>query len=306
MDRRTWSPVRWARNGEVRLAFDTWGEENGGDPILLIMGMGINRQWWPDDLCRALAEQGFSVARYDNRDSGESTYLPPVRTRKPFTALMRRRGDAYTAEDMADDAIAVMDELGWGSAHVFGISLGGAIAQRVAIGHPDRVRTLTSMAAVPADVSGPGLLRYINLFSMARLVRWSHPATREGAIQGSFDIARFCASSRRPFDEEEARERAERLVDHGSRDNLAHSRQIGAQWHGPGIDAITVPTLVIHGQDDPLIRPRAAADIAARVPGARPVVLPGVGHDVPGFARRPVAELIRGLADEVPASSGSR
>ena len=298
MDRPRWTPTLWAHNGDVRLAHDTWAGADDDDPLLLIMGLGVSRHWWPDDLCRSMAEHGFSIARYDQRDAGESTHLPPTRTRLPVTALFGRRGEAYTAEDMADDAIAVLDELGWDSAHVFGMSLGGAVAQRVAVRHPDRVRTLTSMSAVPADVAGLGLFRYIHLPALAGLSRMRFPDTREGAVQASLAIARFCAAPGQPFDEEEARERAELFADTGARDNRAQSRQIGAQWHGPAISTITAPTLVLHGQDDPLIRPRAASAIASRIPGAHLATLPGVGHDIPGPVRHTVAARVRALADD--------
>lgn len=298
MDPRPWTPGRWARNGDVRLAFDTWVGPSEGEPLLLIMGMGVDRGWWPDDFARALTQHGFSVARYDQRDAGESTHLPPTRTGNPFSALLGKRGQAYTAEDMADDAVAVLDELGWDSAHLFGMSLGGAVAQRVAVRHPDRVRTLTSMSAIPGDAAGLSTLRYIDLGAIPRLGRMKHPDTREGIIHASLDIARFCASRTRPFDEREARERAERLVDAGARDHRAQSRQIGAQWHGPAISAITAPTLVLHGQDDPLIRPRAAVAIASRIVEARLVTLPGVGHDIPASARRTVAAQVRALVDD--------
>lgn len=306
MDQRRWTPTRWARNGDVRLALDTFVGAEGGEPLLLITGLGVSRPWWPDGLCRALAEQGFAVARYDQRDAGESTHLPPTRTRLPLTALLGRRGEAYTAQDMADDAVAVLDELGWDSAHLFGVSLGGAVAQRVAVRHPDRVRTLTSMSAVPGDTAGLRTLRHIHLRALARLSRTRYPDTREGAVQASLAIARFCASPGHPFDEVAERARAERLADSGVRDTQAQSRQIGAQWHGPAISTITAPTLVLHGQDDPLIRPRAATAIAGRIPGARLLTLPGVGHEIPAPVWHTVAAEIRALADHAPDPAGSR
>ncbi|GAA0978227.1 alpha/beta hydrolase [Nocardiopsis tropica] len=301
MDRRPWTPTRWARNGDVRLACDTWAGADGNEPLLLVMGMGVSRRWWPDGLCRILADHGFSVARYDHRDAGESTHLPPTRTRLPATALLGRRGEAYTAEDMADDAVAVLDELGWEAAHLLGVSLGGAVAQRVAIRHPDRVRTLTSMSAVPADAAGLGVLRYIRVHAVAGLSRMRYPDTEEGTVRAGLAIARFCASPAQPFDEREERAKAERLADSGTRDTRAQSRQIGAQWHGPAISTITAPTLVLHGRDDPLIRPNAAAAIASRVPDARLVLLPGVGHDIPAPVWRTVAAEVRALADGSPA-----
>lgn len=306
MNQQLWTPTRWARNGEVNLAFDTLVGANTGEPLLLIMGLGVSRAWWPDGLCQTLAQHGFAVARYDQRDAGESTHLPPTATRSPFAALLGRRGDAYTAEDMADDAAAVLDALGWESAHLAGVSLGGAMAQRVTMRHPGRVRTLTSISAVPGDTSGLRTLRYIHIPSIPRLTQMNYPDTKEGHIQSSLAIARFCASPAQPFDEKEARERSERLADAGSRDTQAQSRQIGAQWHGPAITTITAPTLVLHGEDDPLIRPRAAKVIASRIPGARLRILPNVGHDIPPPVWRTVATEMRTLAGPRTGLSDSR
>lgn len=293
----SWSPVRTAGNGAVRLAYDRWTEGTEGEPLLLVIGLGANRKWFPDGLCRTLAAHGFAVARYDQRDGGDSTHLPPTATGNPISALFRKRGEAYTAEDMADDALAVMDALGWPSAHLLGVSLGGAVAQRVALRHPDRVRTLTTMAAVPGDVAGLRTLRYIRLRTLARFARLRFPDTPEGNIAAGTAVSRLLVSPNRPFDEAAARESAQRNIDAGVRDQQAQSRQIGAQWHGPKIGAITRPTLVLHGADDPLIKPRAGQAIASRIPGSRLLLLPRVGHELPEPVWERVATEIRGLAD---------
>ncbi|MGW8556659.1 alpha/beta fold hydrolase [Streptomyces tubercidicus] len=289
-----WSPVRWAENGAVRLAFDSLTEGAGGEPLLLATGLGVNRLWVPDGLCRMLAAQGFAVARYDQRDGGESTHLPPTPTRSPISALFGKRETAYTAEDMADDAVAVMSALGWRSAHLLGVSLGGAVAQRVALRHPDRVRTLTSMAAVPGDVSGLRTMRYIQMRTLAKFARLRFPDTPEGAVAAGIAVSRLLASPHRSFDEPAAREAAERNADRGMHDQQAQSRQIGAQWHGPPISAIARPTLVLHGEDDPLIMPGAGRAIASRIPDSRLVLLPQVGHEIPDCAwDRVVSEISR-------------
>ncbi|RII09629.1 2-hydroxymuconate semialdehyde hydrolase [Streptomyces sp. YIM 130001] len=278
---RLWSPVRRAENGPVRLAFDQLTEGADGEPLLLATGLGANRHWFPDGLCRMLAAHGFAVARYDQRDGGDSTHFPPTGGRNPISALFTRRGAAYTAEDMADDAVAVLDALDWDSAHLWGVSLGGAVAQRVALRHPDRVRTLTTMAAVPGDVAGLRTMRYIRMGTLAKFGRLKFPDTREGAIEAGVAVSRLIASPHRPFDEAAAREAAARNVDTGIHDPQAQSRQIGAQWHGPPISAITRPTLILHGADDPLIKPNAAAAIASRIRDSRTVLLPRVGHELP-------------------------
>ncbi|MFC9130448.1 alpha/beta fold hydrolase [Streptomyces sp. NPDC057099] len=292
-----WTPVRWAENGKVRLAYDQLATSVDGEPLLLVVGLGAARQWIPDGLAHMLAERGFAVARYDQRDAGQSTHLPPASTRNPFAALFGKRGDAYTAEDMTDDAIAVMDDLGWESAHLFGMSLGGAIVQRIAIRHPERVRSLTSMSAVPGDVKGLAALRYLRLRTLAKLSRMRFPATPEGAVEAGVALARLIASPGYPFDERAARATAERIADTGIQDAQAQSRQIGAQWHGPAISTITKPTLVLHGDGDPLIKMNAARATAARVSGARLVALPGVGHDLPQPVWDEIATEVRRLAE---------
>ncbi|MFE1171349.1 alpha/beta fold hydrolase [Streptomyces sp. NPDC058773] len=292
-----WGPVRWAENGAVRLAFDSLVEGADGEPLLMATGLGANRFWIPDGLCRLLAAQGFAVARYDQRDGGESTHLPPTATRNPLSALFAKREEAYTAEDMADDTIAVMDALGWRSAHLLGVSLGGAVAQRVALRHPGRVRTLTTMAAVPGDVSGLRTMRYIRMSTLAKFARVRFPDTPDGAVAAGVAVSRLVASPNRPFDEQAAREAAERNADRGIHDQDAQSRQIGAQWHGPPISAVTRPTLVLHGADDPLIKPSAGKAIASRIAHARLVLLPRVGHEFPECAWHSVATEIRDLAN---------
>ncbi|MCE4942053.1 alpha/beta fold hydrolase [Streptomyces albulus] len=293
-----WSPTRWASNGEVRLGYDRLTpEDTSGEPLLLVTGLGVARHWWPTGLARALAARGFAVARYDQRDGGESTHLPPTASAGPIGALLRKRGDAYTAEDMADDAVAVLDALGWDSAHLFGQSLGGAVAQRIALRHPGRVRTLTSASAVPGDSAGPATLRHIRLRTLARLARMGRSLAPERHVESGVALARLLHSPAHPLDERAIRTMLAATPDPGFLDARSQSRQIGAQWSGPGIERIAVPTLVLHGLDDPLVKPSAGRAVAARIPGARFVPLPGVGHDLPEPVWDDVARQVRRLAD---------
>jgi pimeloyl-ACP methyl ester carboxylesterase len=291
-----WSPTRYARNGQVQVA---WDEVVGsaGDPLLLVMGLGTSRFWWPAGLCRAFADEGFHVVRYDQRDAGESTRMPDTGTANPFAALFGRRGEAYTAEDMTDDAVSVLDAVGWDQAHVFGHSLGGAVAQRIALRHPERVLSVTSSAAVPSDVGGLGVARYLRYGLLARLARKKFPEGREGDIAASLAVARGVASPAYPFDESAAREWIEREVDSGPRDTKAQSRQIGAQWHGPRLRELGKPLLVLHGDADPIVRQSAGRATASRVTGARMTIFPGVGHDLPEPLWTEVARSVRQLAD---------
>jgi pimeloyl-ACP methyl ester carboxylesterase len=154
-----WTQTQYARNAAVDIAYDTLAGSEG-EPLLLIMGLAVSRFWWPAGLCQEFAARGFAVARYDQRDAGESTRMPDTGSSNPFVAVARKRG-AYTCEDMTDDAIAVLDALGWKRAHLFGASLGGVIAQRIALRHPDRVLSVVSAAAIPSDTSGLGAVRYV-------------------------------------------------------------------------------------------------------------------------------------------------
>jgi pimeloyl-ACP methyl ester carboxylesterase len=279
----------------VDVAFDQL-KGSRGEPLLLIMGLATARFWWPTGLCEAFADAGFAVARYDQRDAGESTRMPDTATSNPFKALFGRRGDAYTSEDMTDDAVAVLDALGWERAHIFGHSLGGAIAQRLALRHPDRVLSVTSSAALPSDVSGLRVLRYLRFGLLAKFARARFPEGREGDIEASLTVWRGIASPGYPFDEAAARAWVEAEVDSGPRDTKAQSRQIGAQWHGPELGGLRRPMLVLHGEQDPILRVAAARATVRAVDGARLVTFPGVGHDIPAALWPVVSREVRDLA----------
>ncbi len=295
-----WTPTQYARNGDVEIAYDRLAGPEG-EPLLLVMGLAVSRFWWPAGLGQAFAEQGFAVARYDQRDAGQSTRMPDTGGSNPFAAVARKRG-AYSAEDMTDDAIAVLDALGWKQAHIFGASLGGMIAQRIALRHPDRVLSVTSAMAMPSDVSGIGAGRYVHFGLLARLARAKFPEGRDGDIQLSLMLARELASPGYPFDEDAAREWIERDVNSGPRDTKAQSRQVGAPWHGPKLRELRKPVLVLHGERDPILRVSAARATAKAIDGARLVILPGVGHDLPAPLWPDIAREVRRLADHVPAS----
>ena len=184
----TWTPTQYARNGTVTIAYDRLAGSEG-DPLLLVMGLAVSRFWWPAGLCQAFADQGFAVARYDQRDAGQSTRMPDTAGSNPFLALARKRG-AYSSEDMTDDAIAVLDALGWERAHIFGASLGGIIAQRIALRHPDRVLSVTSAMGMPSDAVGikGGTVRALR--PLAKLARAKFPEGREGDLALSLMLAR--------------------------------------------------------------------------------------------------------------------
>ncbi len=299
--------ARYARNGAVQIAFEELGGA-GGDPLLLIMGLGVSRFWWPDALVTELVQRGFHVASYDQRDAGQSTHFPDTGTANPLAAVLRRSSVAYTAEDMTDDAAAVLDALGWDSAHLFGHSMGGQVAQRIAVRHPSRARSVTSSASLPGDVGSLQAGRYVRLSTVARLARLKFPAGKEGDIALALALARAVAAPDYPLNEAAVRRMAERDEVSGARDTAAQSRQAGAKWRGGPMAGVRVPALVLHGAKDPLLRPAAGRKTAAAISNARLVMLPGVGHYLPDGVYPQIADEVRGLADRANqrgyASSG--
>ncbi len=265
-----------ARHGTVCLAYETLGRP-GGEPMLLIMGLGMQRISWPDGFCDGLIERGFTLARFDNRDSGESTHF---RGRPSTLATLTRAASVapYRLSDMADDAVAVLDALGWASAHLVGVSMGAMIAQVMTIAHPDRVRTLTSIMSTPAPTVGRPRLKAI-----AALAR-GPASTIEEAAERMVRVFRVIGSPRYPRDEEWLRDTGRRAYQRGH-DRNAVPRQLAAiRASGdrrPRLSGIRVPALVIHGDADPLVRPDGGRATAAAIPGARLVMYPGMGHDLP-------------------------
>jgi pimeloyl-ACP methyl ester carboxylesterase len=286
-----------ALNGDVAIAYEDLGGA-GGRPLVLIMGMAVSRFWWPQGLVQQLIASGFHVIAFDQRDAGESTRFRDDDRGGPVGALFGRRPAAYSAEDMTDDAIAVLDAAGWDSAHVLGVSMGGLVAQRVALRHPGRVRSLTSMAAQPSDAGRLATARYVHLGLVARLAMMRYPAGREGDIALGLALARALASPGYPFDEAEALSRVERDVRSGVRDIGAQRRQAGAKWHGGKLAELRLPVLVLHGAADPLLRPAAGRDTAAAIEGARLVIMQGVGHDMPAGVWAQITTEIARLADQ--------
>jgi pimeloyl-ACP methyl ester carboxylesterase len=294
--------TRYARNGGAQIAFENLGGA-GGDPLLLVMGMAVSRFWWPPHLVAELVRHGFHVIAYDQRDSGQSTRFPGKEAGGPVVAVLRRRSPAYTAEDMADDAIAVMDAVGWESAHLLGHSMGGQLAQRIALRHRGRVRSVTSSASLSSDTGSLTAARYIRLGTVARLSRLRFPDGREGDIALAIEMSHLIASPAYPADEPVIRQMAERDEVSGVRDTDAQSRQAGAKWHGGKLRDLRIPVLVLHGSADPLLRSAAARRTAAAIRDSRLVLLPGVGHYLPAPVFGQIAGEVRALADRAEGSS---
>jgi pimeloyl-ACP methyl ester carboxylesterase len=270
---------QFAQVGEIEICFETFGSPE--DPaLLLVMGLGTQMVAWPEAFCRQLADRGFFVIRYDNRDIGRSTHLRGLRPPTIRQLLLRDRSAAkYSLADMAADGIGLLDRLGIERAHVAGASMGGMIAQTMAARHPDRVLSLASIMSNTGHIwkGTPGLRIYP--------VFLRRPApNREGAVESFVSVFRLIGSPGFPFDEAETRKAAELSYDRGY--NPAGSgRQlaaiIAAGDRTAELRGITAPTVVIHGTKDKMVRPSGGRATAAAIPGSRLVEIEGMGHDLP-------------------------
>jgi pimeloyl-ACP methyl ester carboxylesterase len=290
--------VRWAENGAVRLAYEKVGPASG-EPLLLLTGLDSPMRWWPDGFCHALADRGFTVARFDLRDTGRSSRMIG---RRPRTGTGRSRAP-YALPDLVADVEAVLDALGWADAHLVGHSLGAGVAIGTALRRPERVRSLVSISGLPRGYGLAEAARYVDPLGLARMLRVTarRPRTREQDVRRQVALARLQASRRHPFDESWARETARLVAADGVDDPATAARQLAAIRADGGLlrhpERIKAPLLALHGADDPLLRPAAAAALARAVPGGRHVVFAGMGHEVPRRLWPAVAEEIARNAD---------
>ncbi len=268
-----------AQVGELELCYETFGCSSG-PPLLLIMGLGSQMLLWDDQLCEQLASRGFWVIRFDNRDIGRSTQMRGAVTPTRWQLLTRSRGGAaYALEEMAGDAVGLLDHLKLPAAHVVGASMGGMIAQLVAIHHPERVLSLVSIMSTTGNrrVGRPQPRMALRL--MRRAAR-----ERQAYIEDHLETYRAIGSKIYDFDEEYKRERAGRLFERGVYP-AGSARQLAAVTSAAdrtgGLAGIRVPTTVIHGDADPLVDVSGGRATAEAIPGARLVIFPGMGHDLP-------------------------
>lgn len=277
--------MRRIEAGGAAIAAESFGRST--DPaVVLVMGATASMLGWPDEMRQALAAHGLFVVRYDNRDTGLSTTYPPG-------------APPYAVEDMAGDLVGVLDAYGIGQAHVVGRSLGGLIGQVTALSHPARVATLTLIGSEPLGWDGPPLPHiapaFMDHFATLAGLDWSDADAVRTFLLG---VERLCAGSGRPFDEARARAYVDAVMTRSPNLVSAFNHglvQLRDDWTGR-FREITQPVLVIHGAEDPILPLANGEALAAGMPGARLLVLPGIGHELPAKAVPAIVDGIAALA----------
>jgi pimeloyl-ACP methyl ester carboxylesterase len=276
-------PAQIAHVNGVDLAWDSFGDAHA-QPLLLIMGLGLQMIAWDDAFCEALAARGFYVIRYDNRDAGLSSSFDAWGDPDPLRAFddlrKRRKLTApYLLADLADDAAALLDALAIRAAHVVGVSMGGMIAQELALRHRERVLTLTSIMSTTGarDLRGP------SFETLCAIVK-PFPADRTGFVRRSLEIAHTLHGAGFPFEDDRVRRLAARSYDRAHRP-AGVRRQLLAIWlspdRTPALAALSLPALVIHGDADPLVPVDGGRATARAIPGAKLEIIAGMGHELP-------------------------
>jgi pimeloyl-ACP methyl ester carboxylesterase len=263
----------------IDIAYETFGDRH--DPALvLVMGLGTQMLGWPAEFCAQLAAQGFFVVRFDNRDIGESTHLESLPVPDPIRVALRRRRPPYTIEDMATDTLALLDALGLDRVHLMGASMGGFIAQTVAIKAPGRILSLTLMMTS----TGSRRHGYTSPKVMATILRRKPAADRSEALDASVAMYKLVGSVGYPADESVVREFSGQSYDRAY-DPAGAQRQLAAVAAQPNRTAalreLRMPTLVMHGLSDSLVNVSGGIALARTIPGALFVGFHGMGHDLP-------------------------
>lgn len=283
----------------VELCYQTFGDP-ADEPLLLVMGLGGPMNWWDPTLCELLAREGFYVVRYDNRDTGRSTKVNGRVTRqmivKAFLGMKVR--PPYTMADLAGDAFGLMDHLGWESAHLAGVSMGGMIVQTMAIEAPRRVRSLTSIMSTTGR----------------RSVGWQHPSLfpallgrrgvgRDAYVESSTRTWQMIGSPGFPVDEEKVRARAGETWDRGFSPQGV-LRQMLAVLTQPNrtrdLRSVHVPATVVHGLADKMVHVSGGRATSTAINGSELLLVEGMGHDLPAEMFATFTEVIRRTADRAP------
>lgn len=272
-----------AKVNNIEIFYDCFGNKSA-PPILLIGGLGWQMIAWEEAFCNQLAGEGYYVVRFDNRDAGLSTQfdeygVPDIQSIIADLQKNRKPSVPYALDDMASDGIGLMDALGFEKAHLCGASLGGMVVQTMAINHPDRILSLTSIGSTTGN---PGLPRPENEAStMASAERIDN---REAAVQRALDLNRLAGSPGFPTDKNRIEEKARMTYDRAF-NAWGVARQMAAVVAGsdrrPELRKLNVKALIIHGTDDPLVLPKNGIDTHENIPGSELLLIEGMGHEVP-------------------------
>ena len=298
------------RANGIDIAYESLGRE--GDPaILMIKGFNTPLTGWPDSLCRGLAARGFRVIRFDNRDVGLTTHLPELGA-PDIAAMMAkvRAGEPvvapYALDDMASDAAGLLAALGIGSAHIVGSSMGGMIAQLVALNHPEKTRSLVS---IMSSSGRPGLPP-ARPEAMQALMTLPKSPSREDRLATAIAAVKAIGSPGFRATDDELAASLGRSIDRTPFDPPAAARQMAAIVAAPPrhdrLRTLTIPALVIHGADDPVIPAAHGEDMAQSIPGAELLVIPGAGHDFNEALTPVYLEAIGGFVARVEAAAPAR
>lgn len=279
----------------IEIEYDVFGE-SGGDPLLLVMGLGGQMIMWDEEFCEMLAGRGHRVVRYDNRDVGLSTKFGEAGAPNVLEAMQQAAQgqpiDApYTLDDMADDAAGLLDALEINAAHVCGASMGGMIVQALTIRHPQRVRSMVSIMSTTGNPELPPAKPEAMQFLMT-----PPPTDRAGNIERAVQANRVIGSPGFPADEERLRERAARMYDRSFHPEGVSRQLLGIVASGSRTESlrqVTTPTLVIHGVDDPLVPVEGGMDTHRSIPGSELLLIDGMGHDLPRQAWPRIVDAIR-------------
>lgn len=286
-------------NDGVEIHYELRGDA-AGPPLLLVMGLGSQLVRWPEKFLAEFERRGFRLVLFDNRDVGLSTHLheagmPNLIEVLQATGAGKPADVAYTLDEMATDSVAVLDAVGIDRAHVLGVSMGGMVVQTMAIRHADRLASMTSIMSTTGNPEVPPPAPEVAAGLLNPPVE-----TREAFIEQALETDRLIGTKVFPFEEDVFRERAGKAWDRGY-DPAGVARQVAAiAAHGNRRDALTgvrVPSLVVHGTDDLLVRIEGGRDTAAAIPGAELVEIEGMAHDLPAPVQGRIAEAVEKLVE---------
>ncbi len=285
----------------IQLEYLSQGDPTG-ETVLLIMGLGTQLTGWPEALCEHLVERGYHVLRFDNRDIGLSQRMDSKRAPNvPLLAGLRMVGlpvrVPYTLEDMAKDALALLDALKIERAHLVGASMGGMIAQLFAARFPARTASLTSIMSTTGH---PSLPRAEKSATRALMLKPKNPRDLESVIERNVLVRKALQSRSHPKTHEEIWETAAAAVERGGYNPEGVARQLGAilaaQQRRALLGIVQAPALVLHGDEDPLVKLECGIDTAKHLPDAELHILQGMGHDFPAVHLEEIADRIHGVA----------